>query len=143
MTSTTRFEPRRARSSASRARGLRRCVRARVAVPTFSSIALLVSQTQRALSDASRTTSTAVANACEPSGDDEQWAFKRAKKSLDLAAQVSERARTDEDAEFDQARINVVRDKMNTIVTDLRERVDVNVRAVEVRAREAMDEEDS
>lgn len=116
-------------------------VRARVAVPTFSPPHSSSSQTQRALNDASRATSTAVVNASEPSWEEEQRAFKRAKNSLDLAAQVSERARADEGSGFDQARMNVVRDKMNTIVTDVRERVNASVRAVEIRAREAMDDD--
>lgn len=94
----------------------------------------------RARASASSETGKTVASFANATSEDGARAFKRAKKSCELAGKVVERAATDDSG---SGRSNaIVRDSAHALVSNVRKSVESNARAVEIRARETEDGDD-
>ncbi|CEG00391.1 unnamed product [Ostreococcus tauri] len=94
----------------------------------------------RARASASSETAKTVASFANTTSEDGARAFKRAKKSCELAGKVVERAATDDSG---SGRSNaIVRDSAHALVSNVRKSVESNARAVEIRARETEDGDD-
>jgi len=69
-------------------------------------------------------------------------ALKRAKKALELSRRVSGKLRRDDGVESTATTVSneIIRDRFGHLVSDLKERIEKQVRAIEVRVKELDDD---